>query len=81
MLIYVYMYTYYKHTLLFRADVREITHGLIICTIRYMYFGALGACWSPLASSTGFTCEFLLVLRPESTQIRFYTLSGMRMRR
>ncbi len=27
---------YYKPTPLFRADVREIAHGLIIRTIRYM---------------------------------------------
>ncbi len=31
---------YYKPTPLFRADVREIAHGLIIRTIRYMYVAA-----------------------------------------
>ncbi len=29
--------TYYKPTPLFRVDVREIAHGLILSTIRYMY--------------------------------------------
>ncbi len=39
---------YYKPTPLFRADVREITHGLIIRTIRYLYAGVWLAMYRPI---------------------------------
>ncbi len=52
---------YYKPTL-FRADVREIAHGLIICTIRYTRAPVLFTEWVLLPSDRIFTLSYLLVI-------------------